>query len=69
MTKIATLLAEKNMTVTEFCRKAKLHRQDVYLIRKGDKCVGTTVRARIASALEVSEQTLFDGDGWPLSAQ
>jgi transcriptional regulator with XRE-family HTH domain len=68
MTFLADLMAERNLSVPDLCRQAKLHAPDAYQIRKGVRSVGPTVRQRIAVALKVDETDLFDEDGWPIEA-
>ena len=65
MTKIFYVLKRKGLSVSDFCRAARIYPPDAYQIRKGARSVGPTVRARISEALGVKEESLFDPEGWP----
>lgn len=69
MTRLNTLMTQLELTVQDLCRAAKLYPPDAYQIRKGARSVGPRVRPRIAAALQVREEELFDADGWPLTAE
>jgi transcriptional regulator with XRE-family HTH domain len=69
MTEIARTLTDKNMSVADFCRAANLYETAAYPLCAGKRKAGPTVRQRVCEALGVSEDTLFGGDGWPLTAK
>lgn len=67
MTVIANVMETNRLTIPELCKRAKIHVTDAYQIRKGSRSAGPSVRKRVAAALGVAEDAIFDKEGWPVS--
>lgn len=67
-TRLRQIRIEQGLSFPEFARAANIGGPNLNKLEKGSDKAGPRVRSRVAIALAVAEEELFDGNGWPLLA-
>lgn len=65
-TRLRQIRIQRGFSFSELARAANLGSPNLNKLEKGSDKAGPRVRSRVATALAVSEEELFDSNGWPL---
>lgn len=68
-TRLRTLREARGLSAADLARAADLHLPSMYRLELGREKAGPTIRARVAAALDLEQDDLFDRSGWPLAAE
>jgi transcriptional regulator with XRE-family HTH domain len=68
VTKIKATLEAQGLTQTHLAQRANMHSTTVSRLVAGSAKAGPSIRSRVADALGINADKLFDADGWPLPA-